>query len=126
MHALQALLDICDVTYQGCVVAWFGGDDDDAPGWRAFALCGSAGLVCVGAPPRLGKYEALQDMRFVSWRLDSRGIAWPSYSPPEGWPGRRYGVTPEECGPDSLFGVDVSEDAAEDWVKLVRYCYGLQ
>lgn len=127
IETIETISNIVKATYSGRRIEWFGGDDDDAPGWRAYLLDGWGYLSCVGSPPRLTQEEALQDLSFVHWFLDEKtGCVWPQYDPPNGWPGRQYGVDPNDCGPDSIFGMDVPKDKAEFWTahikRLLEFC----
>ena len=119
LQGLQALFDICRATYTHKAVHWFEGDDDDAPGWRAYVSAGNGpdDLLCVCAPPRLSRQQAEADLPHIGWELGEDGEhAW-TYCNASG---RDYGKRVEDCGPDSIFGVDIPESQAEAWAAQIR------
>jgi len=117
VSALVGLLSIAQATTTGKRVAWFEGDDDDAPGWRTYLLDSEGRLVCPAAPPRLSREMAEADLRFCWWE----NASFPCFAPPLHWPGRQYGLTIEDCGPDSIFGVDVPEKDADGWCEYISH-----
>jgi hypothetical protein len=110
LRPLEALLEIVHASYGTTTVEWFPGDDDDAPGYRAFGV-DNVGLYCVGAPPRLTCEEAEADQQWIRRDLEYGFI----YEAPEDWPGRQYGILPENCGYSSPWGMDIAEENYPYW-----------